>query len=77
MAGERAPEIHVLGWREAEQNVWITSPIMCIDTGARLVRTRSGHVYQLGGPDLPEFVPSLRRHLLYALRTWGYTDVCR
>lgn len=71
----RAPDVHALGWRVDEGDVWITSLVRTFDRGAFLIRTRSGAVYRLGAPDGQDITPSLLEHLSYALRVWGYTDV--
>jgi len=68
-------DVHALGWRQLERNVWITSPIEILDRQASLIRTRSRHVYALGEPECQEMRPDLLAHLQYALRTWGYVDV--
>ncbi len=70
-----APDIHALGWREREQNTWITSRLVGVDMEASVVETRSGHAYRLGVPDDMELDPELRGHLGYALVTWGFSDV--
>ena len=73
-SGDRT-EIHALGWRVAERNTWITSPLVAMDMDASMVATRSGHAYRLGTRDGAGVAPGLRSHLAYALRTWGFTDV--
>lgn len=68
-------EIHALGWRLEEANTWITSPVTSLDQEAQMIRTRSGAIYRLGAPDGDGIRPDLLRHLVYALRVWGYVDV--
>ena len=72
--GDRT-EIHALGWRVAERNTWITSPLVVVDMDSCIVATRSGHSYRLGTQNGAGVAPGLRSHLEYALRTWGFTDV--
>ena len=66
--------LHALGWREAEENTWITSALVTVDPVSSLILTSSGRLYRLGagGAGLG---PGLLDHLDYALRTWGFTDV--
>lgn len=71
----RGTQVHALGWRVALVNTWITSPLVGVDSQARAVSTESGHAYSLELQDGPELAPSLWKHLAYALRTWGFTDV--
>ena len=75
--GGDAFTMRALGWRVGLANTWITSALRCVDLAAGTVGTSSGHAYTLGGRDTNELHPELRRHLAYALRTWGYEDVRR
>lgn len=68
-------EVHALGWRAALGNTWITSTLVGVDLQMRGVSTRSGYVYRLGTEEVPGPSPELRDHLVYALHTWGFTDV--
>jgi hypothetical protein len=76
-AAGRGTEIHALGWRTGLLNTWITSPLLIVDLVANTVSTTSGHAYSLGRRDAKDLRPELRRHLAYALRTWGFDDVPR
>ena len=71
----RGTAVHALGWRVDLGNTWITSVLVGVDLNARAVSTRSGHAYRLELKDGRELAPSLRDHLVYALRTWGFADV--
>ncbi len=73
--GTGAAAVHALGWRIGLLNTWITSALLVVDTGSVAVGTRSGNIYTLGRPDDECLDPELRRHLAYALRTWGFDDV--
>lgn len=68
-------QIHALGWRRRLGNTWITSPLVSIAARSTMVSTSSGHSYRLGEPDGAEVDPDLMDHLLYALRTWGLSDI--
>jgi hypothetical protein len=68
-------EIHGLGWRLLLANTWITSPVVAANMTLGAIRTESGKTYLLGARDKPQLDPELRRHLAYALRTWGFEDV--
>ena len=72
---EGGTEVHALAWRRRLPNAWITSPLVAVDLAEGAIRTLSGHVYGLGGPDEPgSLVPDLLNHLDYSLRRWGFVD---
>ena len=69
------PRVHVLGWRQFLQDVWITSPVVARDPDVDLIRTWSGKVYLLGQPAPPELDKDLRDHLHHALGVWGFEAI--
>jgi len=71
----RGTQVHTLGWRVGLGNTWITSALVGVDLQARAVSPKFGHAYRFKLQDGMKLAPSLRDHLGYALRTWGFTDV--
>jgi hypothetical protein len=67
--------VHALGWRVELEDVWITSAVVRIGRGPMSVITASGHAYGLGSPQSETLGPRLRRHLDFALASWGFEDV--
>ncbi len=64
--------VHALGWRIGLEDVWITSAIASISHGPISVTTASGHSYGLRSQRASALGPRLRRHLDFALASWGF-----
>ncbi len=67
--------IHALGWRVEIEDVWITSAVTRIGYGPISVTTASGHTYGLLSPQAETLDAGLRRHLEFALASWGFEQV--
>jgi hypothetical protein len=66
-------EIHALGFMHGD--VYITSPLRVFDGEHGLIRTRSGHIYQLACPaDDDDLNPRLAYQIGRALIFWRYAS---
>jgi hypothetical protein len=70
----RGTMVHGLGWRAEAGTTWITSAIVAISFDPAMISTQSGNAYLLGPGGTLEEDSELWNHLLYALKTWGFSD---